>query len=251
MMRVLTEFDSRFPGRLYRGEYLFAFTGATGRWWDDVARLRAGGEPNRTLSAECDLLRYEGRLGDLRTRLAAAAPVDFAQHSAFGSLVGASLKPVAELRGWERLLAGDAAGAARDGAALATFVGRLPKTAWTAWWRRLLSAESAMLLGERAGAIEHARAALRLVGDKPNFPESVHVRLMGARVLAWAGAEDEAVTLLDTLARGYPGVGPATIARDPLFNRPLASNPRWRSLAQALDAEIAANAALLRRSATP
>ena len=86
MLRVLTDFDSRFPGRLYRGEYLFAFTGSTARWWDDVARLRAGGEPNRTLSAECDLLRYEGRLDVLRTRLAAAAPVDFVQHSPFGAL---------------------------------------------------------------------------------------------------------------------------------------------------------------------
>ena len=35
MLRVLADFDSRFPGRLYRGEYLFAFTGATGRWWDE------------------------------------------------------------------------------------------------------------------------------------------------------------------------------------------------------------------------
>jgi TolB-like protein/DNA-binding winged helix-turn-helix (wHTH) protein len=246
MLGVLTDFDSRFPGRLYRGEYLFAFTGSTGRWWDDVARLRAGGEPNRTLSAECDLLRYEGRLADLRARLAAAPAVDFPQHSPFGSLVGASLKPVAELRGWERLLAGDAAGAAREGAALAVFVGRLPKPAWTEWWRRLLGAVSAVLLGERARAIEDARAALRLVGEKPSFPESVHVRLMAARVLAWAGAEDDAVTLLETLSRGYPGVGPAAVVRDPLFSKPLAAHPRWRSLARALDAELAANQPLLR-----
>ena len=69
---------------------------------------------------------------------------------------------------------------------------------------------------------------------------------MGARVLAWAGAADDAVTLLETLSHGYPGVGPATIVRDPLFSVPLAANPRWRSLAQALNAELAANQSLLR-----
>jgi tetratricopeptide (TPR) repeat protein len=246
MLRVLTEFDSRFPGRLYRGEYLFAFTGSTAQWWDDVARLRASGEPNRTLSSECDLLRVEGRLDVLRTRLSAAAPVDFVQHSPFGSLVGPSLKPVAELRGWERLLAGDAAGAARAGAVLAAFVERLPKTAWNEWWRRLLGAESAILRGDDAYAIEQARLALRLVGPTPTFPESVHVRLMGARVLAWAGAADDAVTLLETLSRGYPGAGPATIVRDPLFSVPLAANSRWRALARTLNAELAANQSLLR-----
>ena len=103
-----------------------------------------------------------------------------------------------------------------------------------------------MLLGERAGAIEHARNALRLVGDKPTFPESVHVRLMAARVLAWAGAEDDAITLLETLSRGYPGAGPAIIVRDPLLSKPLAANPRWRTLERALTAEIAANQPLLR-----
>jgi len=246
MKRVLAEFDSRFPGRLYRGEYLFAFAGSTARWWDEMARLRASGEPNRTLSAECDLLRFEGRLDVLRTRLAAIAPTEFVQHSAFGGVVGASPKPVAELRGWERLLAGDARGAAREGAVLLAFANRLPKAPWNEWWRRLLSAESAVLLGEKARASEDARAALRLVGATATFPESVHVRLMAARVLAWAGAPDEAVTLLDSLSRDYPGVGPATIVRDPLFITPLASNPRWRSLERALNAEIAANQPLLR-----
>jgi hypothetical protein len=245
-MRVLRDFDSRFPGRLYRGEYVFAFTGATGRWWDEVARLRGGGGPNATLSAEFDLLRYEGRLPDLRTRLAATADAEFAQHSPFGGRVGASLKPAAELRGWERVLAGDRGGAAREGRVLALAVERLPKVAWNEWWRRLLSAESALLVGEHARAVEQAKTAASLVSGRSTFPESVHVKLMAARVLAWGGAPDEAVTLLESLSRDYPGVGPATIVRDPLFSKPLAANPRWRSLAQALNAELAANQPLLR-----
>jgi TolB-like protein/DNA-binding winged helix-turn-helix (wHTH) protein len=246
MLRVLADIDTRFPGRLYRGEYLFQFTGSTSRWWEEVGRFRGGADPNGTLSAEFDLLRYEHRDSDLRARLAAAGSAEFGQHTAAGSRVGASLKPVAELRGWERLLAGDAAGAARQGRLLAAFVERLPKAGWNAWWRRLLEAESALMLGDRQGAVEGARVAQRLVGDTAPFAESIHVRLMTARVLAWAGVQEDALALLETLSHGYPGVGPAAIVRDPLFKGPLASNPRWRSLEQALTAEIAANQALLR-----
>jgi hypothetical protein len=234
----------RYPGRLYRGEYLFAFTGDTARWWDEVARLRGGGEPNAMLSAEFDLLRYQGRFGDLRARLNTAADADFAQHSPFGGRVGPSLKPVAELRGWERLLAGDPVGAAREGRILAVAVERLPKVAWNEWWRRLLSAESALLVGEHARAIDQARAAMGLVSGRSTFPESVHVRLMAARVLAWGGEHDEAIAVLETLSRDYPGVGPATIVRDPFFSTPLGQSPRWRSLAQSLNAELTANQAL-------
>ena len=239
-MRVLRDFDSKYPGRLYRGEYVFGFTGSTAAWWDEVARLRAGGDPNATLSSEFDLLRYEHRFAELRARLGAASS-EFAQHSPLGARVGASLKPVAELRGWERLLAGDTDDAAREGKTLAIFVERLPKSAGSEWWRRLLAGESALMLGEQARAIDEARAAMRLVADGPTFPVSLHVRLMAARVLAWAGEDNEAIALLETLARGYPGVGPATIVRDPFFSTRLSANPRWRGMEQALNAEIAAN----------
>ena len=243
-MRVLRDFDAKYPGRLYRGEYVFEFTGSTAFWWDEVARLRAGGDPNATLSSEFDLLRYERRFAELRARLAATSS-EFAQHSAFGARVGASLKPVAELRGWERLLAADARGAAREGAALAIFVERLPKVVGNEWWRRLLGAESALMRGEQARAIDDARIAMRLIGDTSEFPASLHVRLMTARVLAWAGEDDEAIAFLETLSRGYPGVGPATIVRDPFYSTRLSANPRWRGLEQSLNAEIAANRPLL------
>jgi TolB-like protein/DNA-binding winged helix-turn-helix (wHTH) protein len=243
-MRVLRDFDSKYPGRLYRGEYIFAFTGSTAAWWDEVGRLRTDSDPNAPLSSEFDLLRYEQRFAELRARLDAASST-FAQHSAFEARVGASRKPVAELRGWERLLAGDARGAAREGAELAAFVERLPKSTASEWWRRLLGAESALMLGEQARAIDDTRVAMRLVGNPSTFAESLHVRLMAARVLAWAGEEDEAVALLETLARAYPGSGPATIVRDPLFSMRLSSNPHWRALERALNAELAANQALL------
>ena len=105
----------------------------------------------------------------------------------FGARVGASLKPVG---GATRL--GAAARrrchgrrARRRACSRPSSSGcRMP--AWNEWWRRLLRAESAVMLGDDARALEHARAALRLVGDTATFPESVHVRLMAARVLAWA-----------------------------------------------------------------
>ena len=244
-MRVLKDFDSKYPGRLYRGEYIFASTGSTVAWWDEVGRLRTDSVPNATLSSEFDLLRYEQRFAELRARLDAASAT-FAQHSAYEARIGASPKPVAELRGWERLLAGDARGAAREGAELAAFVERLPNSAASEWWRRLLGAESALMLGEQARAINDARVAVQLVGNSSTFAESLHVRLMTARVLAWAGEEDEAMGLLETLARGYPGTGPATIARDPLFSMRLSANPRWRVLERELNAELARNQSLLR-----
>jgi DNA-binding winged helix-turn-helix (wHTH) protein len=196
-LRVLKDFDSKYPGRLYRGEYIFAFTGSTAAWWDEVGRLRTDSDPNATLSSEFDLLRYEQRFAELRARLDAASST-FTQHSAYEARVGASPKPVAELRGWERLLAGDAHGAAREGAELAAFVERLPLSAASEWWRRLLGAESALMLGEQSRAVDDARVAVQLVGNSSTFAESLHVRVMAARVLAWAGEEDEAI---DTDAR--------------------------------------------------
>lgn len=243
---VLREFDSRFPGRLYRGEYVFAFTGSTARWWEEIARLRAGGEPNTTLSAEVDLLRYERRFAELHTRLAAVENGVFAQHSPFGGRVGASPKPVAELRGWERLLAGDPVGAHKQGAMLERFVQELPQVAWNEWWRHLLAAESAVLRGQHQRAIEQARAATRVIGDTLTFPQLLHVRLLAARVLAWAGAADEAIAVLEQISHGFPATGPATIVRDPFFTTRLGSSPRWRALANTLDAEIATNQHLLR-----
>ena len=243
---ILREFDARYPGRLYRGEYLFVFAGSTARWWEEVARLRAGQEPNATLSAEFDLLRCERRFAELHARLDAVEAPTFTQHSPFGGRVGASVKPVAELRGWERLLAGDTAAAAREGRVLAAFIDRLPQTPWNAWWRQLLGAESAVMLGDHPRAIALARAAASPSTGTFTFPQSLHVRMMAARVLAWAGAADEAMALLETLARGYPGAGPASIVRDPLFTARLSSLPRWGALRQAMDAEIAANQALLR-----
>jgi hypothetical protein len=52
---------------------------------------------------------------------------------------------------------------------------------------------------------------------------------IAARVLAWAGAKDEATEVLKGLPARYPALGPAEVARDPLYSVPLAGAPRdWR-----------------------
>ena len=155
-------------------------------------------------------------------------------------------QPVAELRGWERLLAGDVGGAAREGRELGAFVDHLPNVAANAWWRELLGAESAVMTGARARAIDLARSAARPASGTFTFPQALHVRMMSARVLVWAGDADGALAILETLARGYPGAGPASIVRDPFFTMRFSSTPRWRALQQTLDDELAANQVLLR-----
>jgi hypothetical protein len=55
---------------------------------------------------------------------------------------------------------------------------------------------------------------------------------------AWAGAEDDAVELLEQLSTAVPGVAPAEITA-PIFG-PLAKNARYEALAQKLKAQMAA-----------
>jgi hypothetical protein len=246
MVRVLADFDSRFPGRLYRGEYLFQFTGSTSRWWDEVTRLRGGADPNVTLSAEFDLLRYEQRYPDLRALLAAAGSPEFGQHNAARSRVGASLKPVAELRGWERMLARDATGAAREGRLLAAFR-RAPAEC------RLERVVAAPPARRERGHARRRRGRPRAHPSRAAFdrrhrafPESnprPHDGGEGARVGGRAGRRAGAAR--DALAR-VPGRRSRDDRARPLLLDTLASNPRWRSLEQALNAELAANQPLLR-----
>jgi hypothetical protein len=61
---------------------------------------------------------------------------------------------------------------------------------------------------------------------------------LAARVDAWCGAPDAAVTLLQQLADGRPGKGPALITRDPLLNVPLGQTPAYKALSGRLEADM-------------
>jgi tetratricopeptide (TPR) repeat protein len=243
-IRVVREFDRQFPARIDRGEPLFAFTGSTARWRQELSRV-AEAQAGVPLSAQFDVLRYEGKLPELQALLANTTATSFRQHSANRNLIGAFDHPVAELRGWLWLLAGDAAGAEREGRELASFLQGVEATPQTEWYHATLAAQAALFEGDH----ERARAAARNIRGvgRPvvNAAFNTYTALMTARILAWAKDPDGALEVLEKASDGYPSVGPALITRDPLISRPLEPLERWKKLRDRLEAEIAANQSLL------
>jgi tetratricopeptide (TPR) repeat protein len=244
-LRVVRAFDERMPGRVDRGEFLFGFTGSTARWRSEVDRMQEMPQPNFWLSNEFDLMRVEGRRDDLRTLLATASVTEFRRHTSSRNLIGSSMNPLAELRGWERLLAGDRVGAASHAPIVLKFMEAQKRRKWNAWALHLLTAEGALFSADRERALAETRQALSAIGTTANLSVNVYARMMAARIYAWSGAHDDALNLLEQLSGSYPGIGPAAIARDPLFSVPLAGNARWQSLVKALEADIERNKTLL------
>lgn len=243
-LRVAREFDARMPGRLERGEWLFAYTGDTTRWRVEVDAANRFGKLPSGLSNEFELLRMEGNRDQLRLLVSSPEPARFQPHSAARSLIGAIQRPVAELRGWERLLADDASGAASAGRELEQFLRQQTVRPWNEWSLRLLEAEAALMTGDRQLARVRAARALEALPEHPNLAVHTYAHMMAARVLAWAGAHAQALTLLEQLATRFPGVGPATISRDPLLQAPLHDQPGWQALRARLEAQLAANRGL-------
>ena len=89
-------------------------------------------------------------------------------------------------------------------------------------------------------------SALSLLRKYPGAASSIFARSRAARILAWAGSHAAALDLLATLATQTPGIGPAEIVRDPLYEIPLRENARYREMAEKLESDIARN----RQSAT-
>lgn len=243
-LRVAQRFDEQFPGRIERGALLFEYTGSTARWRHEMELQDPAAFPSTSPSSQFELLRYERRLSELKPLLSGFGAKEFRQFSPYRSLITV-VKPVAELNGWERLMAGDRAAAAREGRLVLEYVKRQPPRKWDAWATHLLTAEGALFIADHARAQSEARAALAAMGDTPDFTVGAYARLMAARVFAWSGASDGAVDLLVRLSTRYPGVGPAAITRDPLISMPLAEHAGYRQLAQHLEGEIARNQNLL------
>jgi tetratricopeptide (TPR) repeat protein len=241
-LRRSRDFEARYPGLATYGWRLFGFTGQLERARKESALLEAAGDPEALLAANFELLRYSHRLGELvslvdRSRLETIRQVSFGRFS----IPAIGRKPVAELHGWASLLANDPVSAARDGRTLIAFAAGEPVTKWNAWHLRMLAGEGALFTGDKARAVGEAHAALAMA------PKNVHPgiqrygRALAARILAWAGAADEAVALLEQLSTEYPMIGPAEITRDQLYTIPLAGNARYRILESKLEAEILQN----------
>jgi TolB-like protein/DNA-binding winged helix-turn-helix (wHTH) protein len=236
------EFDARYPGLITYGSRLFAFTGQWDRFERELERPDAATNPEAQLAAQFNVQLFARRY-DALARLTEATELRTIAQSVSGMLTIPSVgrKPVAELHGWAMLLGNDEGAARKDGREVLDFVARQSTTRWNAWYLRLLAAEGALFTGDHARAIREARAALSLAPRNIHPGIQLYSRSLAGRIFAWAGAGDEAVTLLEQLSTEYPMAGPAEIARDPLFAVPLATNPRYQVLERKLESMIAAN----------
>jgi tetratricopeptide (TPR) repeat protein len=241
-LRLSRDFDARYPGLTTYGWRLFGFTGQLGRAQREAALPEAAGDQEALLAANFELLRYSQSFDELaslvdRSRLETVRQISFGRFS----IPAIGRKPVAELRGWVSLLTGDPVSAARHGRKVMDFSAREPVTKWNAWHLRMLTAEGALFMGDKARAVTESRAALAMA------PQNVHPGIqrygqaLAARIFAWADAQDESIALLEQMSSEYPMIGPAEITRDPLYVIPLAANTLYRELETRLDAEIARN----------
>jgi TolB-like protein/DNA-binding winged helix-turn-helix (wHTH) protein/tetratricopeptide (TPR) repeat protein len=227
---------------LLQGRLIFGFTGRTDAWRTAVDQHAGALTTTAAIyRTHWDLLRFEGRYAELK-RLLDSVSVRSLRGSAITSggfaLCCVGNRPTAEYRGWADLLNADAKAAAREGSAVLDFVAHEPPTRWNKWFLRTLAAEGLLLTGNKVQATIAAREALTLMPRKLDSLRSRYASAVAARVLAWAGAEDEAVTLLEQLAILRPGLGPAEIARDPLYFIPLARNARYEALVARLAIEM-------------
>jgi TolB-like protein/DNA-binding winged helix-turn-helix (wHTH) protein len=241
-LRVVDGFNKRWPGALNRANVLFAFTGKA----DEVIPRSDSMDQSSRLTGQFNLLRRQMRYKDA-IDLIERSQLTRVRHNQTSALPipGIGSQPVAELHGWAEMLLGDRKAAARDGRAVLDFVQKEPVTKWNGWYLRFLEAEGQLFEGRNADAIANARTALAMVPLNIKGSRETYARATAAAILAWAGMGDEAVELLEDLSRGYPGIGPAEITREPLYSVPLAKNARYMALEKKLEAEIAANQELL------
>jgi hypothetical protein len=157
-----------------------------------------------------------------------------------GALPGLGSRPVDQHRAWLAMLSSEPAEAATYAKGVRTFLRETRETPWNAWFLHMLAAEVDLFEGKHADAAAAVRRVLAMSPSRQANVRSYRYReRMAAAVFAWAGAEDEAVKLLRSLAYEVPVIGAAAISRDPIFAMPLADNAAYRELQSALEREIA------------
>jgi TolB-like protein len=131
------------------------------------------------------------------------------------------------------------AAAAVQGRTVLSFVATQKVSRHNDWFLKLLTAYARMYLLDKAGALAAARESLALT---PRTADAVHAAIAGvalAPVLAWAGAQDEALTLLEQLITDVPGILPADLVHDRLYSDAFGDNARYQALVARLKAQIA------------
>jgi hypothetical protein len=210
----------------------------TALWVGSNPREITASSSLRSATAVLYPLRLEHRYQAMADYLASANVTTIRGEPGYNAPIG--VHPVAELRGWAHLLLGDRAAAARDAQGVLDFVAHTEETQWNRAWLSLLTAESSAFSGDKTGAVAAAGKALEL-SQSPR--ERGRVSPLATAVYAWSGAGDDAASLLEELSTQIPMVlqlGPATIARDPLYTVPLSANARYQALRAKLEAQMAA-----------
>lgn len=199
-------------------------------------RARALAQLDRgiVLTTELNLARILGQFDQMQ-RLLDEADIALLR----SNHVGVGPQPIARLQGWTSLLRKDAPRAARAGRELLQHLHQTPETRWNRGFRLLLAADAHTFMGQKPEAIASAREALQLASQAKSYFLEV-TELEVAVVYAWNGADADAVAILERLTSTAPMLGPAEVARDPLFNIPLAASPGYRALADRLEAQIRA-----------
>jgi TolB-like protein len=238
-LRIASFAAAQFPER-FTGAKAFIewqFTGspsAMSAWPSAIPRtpITAASDAS-SLNSLLARLRYQHRYRDMAELLGRATTKTMRSGAfAWGE------QPVAEQWGWVHLLLGDRTAAAQDGREVLDFVAHRKETQWNRAFLHLLTAEGSAFAGDRERAIAAAHETLTLA-DWPYDRQQVSPIV--ARVYAWYGAGDEATTLLEQLSTGIPmTIAPSEIARDPLYEIPLAGDARYQALKAKIEAQMAA-----------
>ncbi len=238
------QFVSRFPDdasmRFVRALLIFADTGRTDEWRAALDQANETIGPVTMLDQNFALLTFEHRYAELQRLLDGVSATSTRVISGVGSgyFFGVGQRPIAEYRGWTALLLKDSSTAATQGRAVLEFVANQKETKWNAWFLQLLTAEGLTFLGQRERAIAAARKTLELTPPSHDAWSWMSAAQWAAGVYAWAGAQGEAVALLEELATVRPGLAPARITRNPIYAIPLAQNPRYQALVSRLEAQM-------------
>jgi TolB-like protein len=229
------EFPAEFSA--WRAYLFWAYTG-TG----SPSATKSDG-PIAEITANSDLDSIRNVLVPLRIEHRYQEMANYLGRSATRTIrgdLGFGIHPLAELRGWVHLLLADRAAAGRDGSDVLDFVAHTPETKWNRVLLTLLKAEGKTFIGDTTGAVRASRETLQL---SQSLYEHQYVPQLVAAVYAWSGTADDAVSLLEQLSVQIPALadlGPARLARDPLYAVPLAGNARYRALQAKLEAQMAA-----------
>lgn len=230
---------------LLRGRVIFDYTGRTDALRAALESPAGDLAPEARLGALWGTLLLEHRYREAAQLLDGTPTIEFRFHVL---LHGASIDVA---RGWTHLLSGNAGAAADIGHRLIDAAAN-PSPHESGTYRQLDELQSLsnlqqgyLFAGRKSEAVALARKSLQLAQSMTWHPARTATAAVASMVFAWAGAENEAVDLLERLSLEAGGLSPneypltpGNIAHNPIYTVPMANNPRFQALRQRLEAEM-------------